>query len=281
MKLTKIVLLGMSGIMITSLLSGCATKIPVKNETGHLNLESPKIKQEPMTNKILGIVDPQFNYKTYAQNKRAYFTGFGLRINPGAYYTFSPSKYFKNNYEDRLKRALEISIQTILLKKGFKLEGPYATFDDITYQDKKNMYLSVIPQVNLDIKKVVNEKKCNDLYCTEKGTIYFGGDVIVTLEEPLTKQIFMKKRINLSDANIVEPYIIQYQVRSKTGNMVTDMLNKATAPKYLVNSIDKAMSDGINKFYKYAVNKINKYLDREEILSYSKDVQQLKKLKRF
>ena len=280
MNLKRFFQMGMGVTLAAALFTGCATKIPVKKETGHLNLETPQIKQEPQTDKVLGIVDPQFHYKEYAQNQRARMIGF-FGVNPGAYYTFSPSKYFKNYYEDRLKRALETSIQTILLKRGFKLQGPYATFDDITYQDKKKMYLAVIPQINLDIKKVVNEKKCNDLYCTEKGTIYFGGDVIVTLEEPLTRQIFMKKRINLSDANIAEPYIIQYQVRTSTGDMVTDTINKMSAPKYLVNNVDKAMTDGINKFYKYAVNKINKYLDREEILSYQKDVEQLKKLKRF
>jgi len=280
MKLKNFFQLSASITIVTFLLTGCATKIPVKKETGHLNLESPQIKQQSKTNKVLGIVDPQFNYKEYAQNKRASMVGL-LGMNPGAYYTFSPAKYFKQNYEDRLKRALETSIQTILLKKGFTLEGPYATFDDITYQDKKKMYLAVIPKVNLDIKKVVNEKKCNDLYCTEKGTIYFGGDVIVTLEEPLTKQIFMKKRINLSDANIKQSYTVQYQVRASTGDMLTDTINKMSAPKYLINNTDKAMTDGINQFYKYAVNKINKYLDREEILSYQKDVEQLKKLKRF
>jgi len=277
MKFFKLV--GVIGISGMFLLSGCATKIPVKNETGHLNLESPKIKQEPKTNKVLGIVDPEFKYKVTNYNKRPTITS--LYVSRLGYYSFDPSNYFQKNYETRLKRALETSIQTILLKKGFKLEGPYATFDDITYQDKKKMYLAVIPQVNLDIKKVVNEKKCNDLYCTEKGTIYFGGDVLITLEEPLTKQIFMKKRINLSDANIKEPYIIQYQVRTATGDLVTDVINKAKAPKYLRNNVDKAMADGINKFYKYAVQKLNKYLDREEILSYEEDVKTLKKLKRF
>ena len=281
MNIKKIILVGISGLIASSLLSGCATKVPVKKEIGQLNLESPVIKQEPKTNKILGIVDPQFNYKTYEQNKQASFNGFGLNINPGAYYTFAPSKYFQKNYESTLKRALETSVQNILLKKGFKLEGPYASFDDITYQDKKKIYLSVIPQINLDIKKIVSQKTCNDLYCTEKGTIYFGGDVIITLEEPLTKQIFMKKRINLSDKSIAEPYIIQYQIRTATGDMVTDLINKASAPKYLVNNVDKAMTDGINKFYSYTINKLNKYLDREELLSYEKDIKQLKQLKRF
>ena len=91
----------------------------------------------------------------------------------------------------------------------------------------------------------------------------------------------MKKRINLSDKSIAEPYIIQYQIRTATGDMVTDLINKASAPKYLVNNVDKAMTDGINKFYSYTINKLNKYLDREELLSYEKDIKQLKQLKRF
>ena len=265
--------IGIGIIFVVTLFIGCSTKIvSIKKETGHLNLEAPQIKQAPQTGKVLGIVDPQFHYKEY--NDEIDDNTISFRNS----YTFSPSKYFKKYYEDRLKRALETSIQTILLKKGFKLQGPYATFDDITYQDKKKMYLAVIPQVNLDIKKVVNEKRCDIVYYTEKGTIYFGGDIIVTLEEPLTRQIFMKKRINLSDVNIAEPYIIQYKVGQCPPYINTSSVK---IPKYLVNNVDKAMTDGINKFYKYAVNKINKYLDREEILSYQKGVEQLKKLKRF
>ncbi|OMH40366.1 HpaA family protein [Desulfurobacterium indicum] len=236
-------------ILIGVLLSSCASTIPVKRVTTQLNLETPQVEEQPKTKKIIGIV--------------------------------SPSQYFKEYYEDKLKKALQTAIQEILIKKGFTLKGPYETFDDITYQDKKKIYLTLIPEINLDIKKVVEENKCNNLYCSEKGKLYFGGDVTVTLIEPLTRQVFMKKRINLSDANIVDPYTYQYQINNRNKDLITDLVSKATAPKELIDSRDKAMAEGINRFYKYAVSKLNKYLDREELLSFEKDVEQVKHLKRF
>jgi len=279
-KLSKLLLLAVSFFVTTSLFTGCATKIPVKNEVGQLNLQTEPLKQQPFTNKVIAIVDPQFNYKENQINTQS-------QQNPLYYYSrmnflvFSPAKYFKTHYEQRLAQALETELENVLIKKGFKIKGPYQSFDDITYQDKKSIYLALIPKINLDIKKVSTQRNCTSLYCTEKGQIMFGGDVIITLVEPLTGQVFMKKRINLSDANIVEPYIMQYQIRTTTGDVVQDALAKAKAPKVLINNTDKAMVDGINKFYKYAVAKIRKYLDREEILSYQKDVEQLKKLKRY
>jgi len=267
------------------LVSGCATKIPVEKQVGQLNLQTINIKQEPSTNKTLGIVEPEFHYQTtqnkvqtqYSQNPLlAQFMAAKMQQT-----TFSPTQYFQKSYQNRLKQALETSIENILIKKGFKLKGPYNSFDDITYQDKKEIYLAVIPKVNLDIKKVVTFRKCENLYCTEKGKIYFGGNVIITLEEPLTRQIFMKKRINLSDANIEENFIYQHQISTKTGDLTADLINKATAPAKLVDNTDKVMVDGINKFYIYAVKKLNTYLNREELLSYSKDVEKLKSLKRF
>ncbi len=280
-KLSKILMIAATALLTSSLFTGCATRIPVKNEVGKLNLQTESLKQQPFTDKVIAIVDPQFTYKVNQVNPQPQINPlFGYRYRLSRY-VFSPTKYFQKTYEQRLAKALETELENILIKKGFKIKGPYSTFDDITYQDKKTIYLALIPKINLDIKKVSTEKKCETLYCTEKGKIMFGGDVIVTLEEPLTRQIFMKKRINLSDANIVEPYIIQFQIRTSTGDLVQDALAKVSVPKQLINNTDKAMADGINKFYKYAVSKIRKYLDREEILSYQKDVEQLKNLKRY
>lgn len=269
-------------ILIGVLLSSCASTIPVKRVTTQLNLETPQVEEQPKTKKIIGIVSPSFKYKTYSleQQKQVPFILSSTRAALSRY-RFSPSQYFKEYYEDKLKKALQTAIQEILIKKGFTLKGPYETFDDITYQDKKKIYLTLIPEINLDIKKVVEENKCNNLYCSEKGKLYFGGDVTVTLIEPLTRQVFMKKRINLSDANIVEPYTYQYQINNRNKDLITDLVSKATAPKELIDSRDKAMAEGINRFYKYAVSKLNKYLDREELLSFEKDVEQVKHLKRF
>lgn len=284
-KLSKILMIAATALLTSSLFTGCSSmmsvNIPIKKEVGQLNLETEPLKQQQFTDKVIAIVDPQFTYKVNQVNPQSQINPlFGYRYRLSRY-VFSPTKYFQKTYEQRLAKALETELENILIKKGFKIKGPYTTFDDITYQDKKTIYLALIPKINLDIKKVSTEKKCETLYCTEKGKIMFGGDVIITLEEPLTGQIFMKKRINLSDANIVEPYIYQYQIATSTGDLVQDTLAKASVPKQLIDNRDKAMADGINKFYKYAVAKIRKYLDREEILSYQKDVEKLKNLKRY
>jgi len=188
---------------------------------------------------------------------------------------------FSQSYAKRLNKALEDSISEIISAKGFKLKGPYATFDDMTYQDKKKVYLAFVPKVDFAIDNKVINKKRYRLYTHIDGVIQIGGSVIISMLEPMTGQIFVKRRINLSDFNIQEPYVYEQQTREGGDGLIGTALDKGSAPDMLKDTTDVALTKAINKFYSKTIVKINSYLDKEEILSFQPDILKLKGLKRF
>jgi len=272
--------------VLSLFISGCSTHIPVKKEVGQLNLQSRNFEQQVKTDKVIAIVSPVFAARDESA-KVQNTTGMSpyeamLMARQG---TVKGSTNFKqnfaNNYAQRLSKAFEGSISEMLAAKGFKLQGPFSNFDDITYREKKKIYLAFVPKVDFQIeKKILNSKK-ERLYVHEEGIIQIGGSLIITMVEPMTGETFVKKRINLSDFNIQEPYVKDRQYREGGGLNVSSALDKASAPDYISDTSDVALTKVINVFYAKAMNKINLYLDREEILSYEKDILKLKGLKRF
>jgi hypothetical protein len=289
-KLAKRLLkIGVVGAVIATLFAGCTPKIPVQREVGQLNLQNPKLKQQKPTEEVIAIVSPNIAANSEvakAQNQAPQsplammmMQKMGMnRVNIN--YDFNNA--FSQSYAKRLNKALESSISEIIASKGFRLKGPYATFDDITYQDKKKIYLAFVPKIDFHIYNKVIHTKTYSLYSHIDGVIQIGGNVIITMVEPLTGQVFVKRRINLSDFNIQEPYIYEEKLQTNGENdPITSLMNNATAPKKLIDNTDVALTKAINEFYAKTVAKINTYIDREEILSFKPDIMKLKNLKRF
>lgn len=272
--------------MLSLLVSGCSTHIPVKKEPGHLNLESENFKQQEKTKRVVAIVSPVF-----AKNDESAKVQNTSNVNPymamllaqqgqtSANVNFTQN--FANNYAKQLSEAFQSGISAMLSAKGFKLKGPFKNFDDMTYRDKKVIYLAFVPKVDFHINKKGTQRKVERLYVHENGVIQIGGSLVVTMVEPMTGETFIKKRINLSDFNIEEPYVKERQYKEGDGLSIDTALDKATAPKVLRDTTDVALTKAINEFYAKAMKKINLYLDRDEILSYQKDILKLKGLKRF
>lgn len=236
-----------SSLLIGVVFSGCTTKIKMDKRVGISNLNfTAKLKKEAQTSLVIGIVDSRNLEESGAE----------------------------------LPSALSTGISEILTSKGFKLKGPYVMLDDVTYRDKKMIYLAVVPVLNIKLKENATTvyKK---LYKSKKGTYTLTGSLIISLVEPMTGQTFVKRRINLSDMNISEPFIKEVQTSYGDGSLLGKAIDAATVPDVLVDTSDVAIKNAINKFYSKAMAKIEKYIDREEILSFEKDILKLKGLKRF
>jgi len=269
-------------VLGTLLVSGCSTKLQTKKEMGHLNLQVKAYEQEKATGLLIAIVAPEFQTNGKEDAKPAPANPYEalMRARGGnANYSFNTA--FINSYQTQLKRAMKDNFSELMTKKGFKLKGPFETFDDLTYTDKKDVYLAVVPKLNISIEKKVHTRDVERLYLHEDGEIQVTGDLVIKVIEPLTQQTFVSKRINLSDLNIVEDYIYEKQTQVGGDGLVGMAMDKASAPDSLTDNTDVALSNAINKFYAEANNKIKRYLSREELLSFEKDVSALKTLKRF
>ncbi|WP_066356549.1 HpaA family protein [Aliarcobacter skirrowii] len=264
------------------LFTGCSTKIEVDRKVGQLNLESAKLKQEKPVDNVIAIVSPSISLPK-KENKNQQIQQFPLGFyQPTRTSTqFDADNTFSSNYKDRLNQALESSITEILSAKGFKLKGPYSHLEDMTYQDKKQVYLAFVPKIDFRIDNKSTKTIPERLYTRTEGVIQISGSFTISIQEPITGQVFLNRRINLSDFNISEPYIYEVQHSTGDGTITGAAFDKATAPDLITDTTDVALTKAINQFYSKAIERINSFIDREEILSFEKDINQLKDLKRY
>ncbi len=264
------------------LFTGCSTKIEVDRKVGQLNLESAKLKQEKPVDNVIAIVSPSISLPK-KENKNQQIQQFPLGFyQPTRTSTqFDADNTFSSNYKNRLNQALESSITEILSAKGFKLKGPYSHLEDMTYQDKKQVYLAFVPKIDFRIDNKSTKTIPERLYTRTEGVIQIGGSFTISIQEPITGQVFLNRRINLSDFNISEPYIYEVQHSTGDGTITGAAFDKVTAPDLITDTTDVALTKAINQFYSKAIERINSFIDREEILSFEKDINQLKDLKRY
>lgn len=261
--LFKITLFLILPIFAIFMFTGCGTKLKVERQTGELDLKlNTKLKKEEQTNKVIGIVDSSFVLNGVTKNKN-----------------LSDSIDAKTR---QFVNALSVSVTEIISAKGFKLKGPYKTFDDITYSDKKMIYLSVVPKLDVEIKAEINSNDTGKLYKQVSGVLKPYGSLVLSVVEPMTGQVFIKRRIDLNSLNIEEPFSYGIQTSTGDGSISGALVDKAfRANTKLVDNTDVAVTNIYNKFYKYSMEQIQKYIDREEILSFENDILKLKGLKRF
>jgi len=226
-----------------------------------MSIQSKELKQLETTKHVIAIVSPVIasNSATNTQNQTAQSPLAMMMMqrmrNANVNYNFNTA--FSKSYSERLNKALENSISEIITSKGFKLKGPFGVFDDMTYQDKKKIYLAFIPKIDFTVEnKVINTKR-HRLYTHVDGVIQIGGSVTISMIEPMTGQVFVKRRINLSDLNIQEPYIYEKQTSRGGDGIVGMALDKGTAPDILKDTTDVALTNAINKFYAKTIDKIN------------------------
>jgi neuraminyllactose-binding hemagglutinin len=273
---------GFGTIMIAT---GCGT-VPTQREVGQLNLTyaAPQGGAEK-TGKILGVVS-----KTSAAEIKEPAESPSMKLlasfapRGGSYdntnFTWNARQDFRSSYVPRLATAISNGFGEILSKRGFNVKGPYGTFDDMTFGEKREIFLVSNSNISIDVDKKSTRFGCDKGYCTDEGEFQVTGELTLQLIEPLTGQTVMTKRINLSDFQISKAYLKQVKAPSEPGAMEA-ILNMTSRPARLVDNTDKVLVEAVNEFYTRAMAKIDLFLSRDEIMSHDKEVAELKNLKRF
>ena len=261
-------------------LSACNSTPQTKKEVGQLNFSYQPEAQEEKVDKIISIVSPI--YKSASSGS----------MNPQFAYNTLNSRHISVNfnknlgqYGNRLASAMGDTFHEIIISKGFKISGPYETFDDITYGDKKASYLALVPDLNINVDQKVLNSECSDSkgYCENVGTIQIGGSLNIKLIEPLTKQTFFSKRINLSKLTAARDYVQRKHYAAQSNNLISMAVSSLTTgeKKPLIDNTDKVLVEALNDFYSMAMKKVDGYISTEEVMSFENDVMAIKNLKRF
>lgn len=273
--------------LVFSLLTGCVAA-PIERQTGELDLKYKSERSSKTHVQTIAIVSPKF--AKYESARPTSYNGVPI---PQVTADFN-QRFYQGNYANTLESALGQGFQKLITDKGFRFVGPYQSFDEITYTDKRDTYLAIIPSLDLKFSKAAAQPNCSGARCVEEGSFAISGDLSFKLVEPLTMQTFMTKRISLQDLDISKEYraIFDNPGHNKNDlvglalNTAFEQIEKASNQGQVDNSknidtSDKALAEAVNEFYAAAMGRIDTYLTPEEILSFSRDVEALKDRKRY
>lgn len=255
------------------LFSACAPVKEVRKEVGTLNLNYSFPDGElNKTNFAIAIVSPDFIDKKFSNNADA--SDFNVR--------------FYKDYAERLKIAFTSAFQELISKKGFNIKGPFASFDDLTYNEKKEAYFSLVPTMNVTIENLNTQWRVDSGVYTREGVIQISGELRLDFIEPMTREKILVQRINLSSFNIKKPFKSQTkfgQPQNLTESIIYSLkssIDSAFKPsEELEDTSDKALADACNEFFKKSMERIWEFVSTEELLRYRDQVRGLKALKRF
>ncbi|GIU52953.1 HpaA family protein [Shewanella sp. KT0246] len=261
-------------------LTACSA-IPVKKESGVVDTNFDFGAQQESVDKKIAIVKPGGAFTAYEQRTTTQ-SPFGIvQSSPRS----NDFVNIRGQYNEKVRSAFQNGVETLITRKGFTYSGPYETFDEITYGDKKNSYLAIVPQFDIKVGKANVNTKSFSSYAQETGTISIDGSFIIKFIEPLTGQVMSQKRVDLTKLNISEEYITQWETKAGGNGIIAGAIGgamkHASKPDVLVDNVGKAYADAMTKFYQGSMKQLKKYVSAEEIQSFEADIRELKAIKRY
>ncbi|WP_457600436.1 hypothetical protein [Hydrogenivirga sp.] len=197
-------------------------------------------------------------------------------------------KFVKGELPDNFKRNLARSMEAILLNKGYSVTGPYKSYDEMTYGEKKEVDFVLLPQIELYSEIVA--QKCDtkrpftgpagisiskgEVKC--EGAVRFAGQLSFVLLEPLTKEKVYIKGVDFKTREIPFSVVVEYAQHSAAGSAYQMAMQNMYA------AIESAKNKALEEAYNQFLEMFEKYMpEGEEALALKKQVEELKKLKRF
>lgn len=183
------------------------------------------------------------------------------------------------NFAAGFSSSLAADLDKILIAKGIKVSGPHASYDDITYSDKKSADLALTPTVFLTASEMrfgapalVGSGGVVD-YVERKFSFTLQGFVEFVLVESLSRQKLWVKKLEL------EPQQIQ-GVQAFAANVETDPTTGAATRvdvgNVLYKGIEESIGDAMMKWYPVIAQKAWTYLDPEEMATLKPQVAEIR-----
>jgi len=159
--------------------------------------------------------------------------------------------------------------EELLTAKGFTIRGPFNSRDEMVYNEKVNssfileIQIDLHPEYTTDLTSHSKTTLANLLIASEplsyvsystKGTIAFGGNLILTALSPQYGEKIWKKSIALDKKTF--PYV-GTQTYYSSPDMASQLKND--------NSIYSLVSKELQKFYNYSLDLVWKQIDPEEM----------------
>jgi len=244
--------------------------------TGELKKTSPGMKKQGSKMIAAQIEDDyiaNFNYTPVTAfapltNKVVFTVG-----NP-SYASLGPISWTTSPQFANMEEAIKRDIGKLLVAKGFDLRGPYATYDLIPFQDKKDIDLFVI--ITLVPSVTVNHinERLESIWKYESPTLQTGeaqmtGTINVEMREIVTKELMWAKTIPLKKVDFQYVGRIPWGKPHEPGEI------------YDTNALINGMAKGLDQQYPEVMATIYSLIDPQEMAIIQKQAKELKTKKGY
>jgi hypothetical protein len=159
--------------------------------------------------------------------------------------------------------------EELLAAKGFTMRGPFASRDEMVYNDKVNS--SFILEISIDLQPIYNTKLTSHsstglanillasqplatITFTTSGDITFGGNLVITALSPQYGEKIWKKNIALEKTTF-----------SYVGTTIWDGNPNMARQLELDNTVYNKVSAELDKFYNKSLDLVWKQIEPEEM----------------
>jgi hypothetical protein len=229
-------------------LTGCASNAPVKEEIKTIptfDYQPPGKSPVDSASVAFALVNPQF---------------------PDAWKSLLSVYPF-----DKFSKNMATDFEEILSDRGFRLRGPFRTYDELTFPDKSETDLILTPKIEIDLNGIGRTTAGKDLLGTVsyrwKGTVNLGGRITINLNESLSNERMWTKSIELPSKSI--PYESKKSSESIVWGNIPDL------------ELNNIIANALQEYYLLTMDKVWIYLDPKEMAMVKQQAQLLKDRKRY
>ena len=211
---------------------------------------TPPSSSSKKNNVIIAVVSPTYNAE-------------GIQKNTPVITTDNYNMMLGN--ADALAGSMATDMQAIILARGFNYKGPFRDLDSMTYPDKKNADLILIPSIYINTQYSTTGKGM-PLVGSPPGKLTINGFVELIILEPLSGQKMWIKKIDFTSAP--KDYRFSYYVTDHTRKVMED-----TRPE----ALKSALEDVYPKIMATAWT----YLNEQEIIHLNQESKEVRDKKRY
>jgi hypothetical protein len=189
--------------------------------------------------------------------------------------------------------SMGVDVQNIMVGKGMTVKGPFAHKGDVTYSEKKNSHLMLIPEifVEVQIKYIPVEKA--DGTMSEPEEFLIGGKqsdekawasrtfemrvkgyFSFRLQEPMSGETMWIKKIPLEEVVRRGQEVIEAQPDYNYGYYTV-------TNKVLVDQSNDTLADIMADYYQMVLTKFRKHIDLDELYDLKEKTAEIRKRKRY
>ena len=173
---------------------------------------------------------------------------------------------------DKFVKNMPLDFEEIISAKGFRMRGPFRTYDEMTFPDKKEADLILTPKIEIDVTPAGRVEQGKEFltdvpFWKWSGQVNLGGRITINLNETLTNERMWTKSVELPVRSF------SYKSPKYQGPI--------NGPQVSDTEFGNLLAVQLQDYYTTTMEQVWKYLDPQEMDMVKKQARDLKEKKRY